>query len=245
MSNGVSETRPLAVRRMFGRIARRYDRMNRLMTFGQDVHWRREVIRGARLQPTKRLLDIGAGTGDLALEALHQCPQARVVAVDFSPEMIRLGRSRRGGGAIHWIQADALRLPFPTGVFDACVSAFLLRNVEDLDRAIAEQQRVLMQQGRLLCLESAPPSAGFLRPFHRFFLHRWIPLLGRWVARNAAAYNYLPTTTETFLTGEALAERFRAAGLIQTGFVRRLLGAVSIAWGTKSAARQTKEGPVE
>jgi demethylmenaquinone methyltransferase/2-methoxy-6-polyprenyl-1,4-benzoquinol methylase len=130
------QKRAQGVQRMFARIAPRYDLMNRLMTGGMDVRWRVEVIRRARLGAGDHLLDLGAGTGDLAREALKQAPGAGVVAADFTVEMMQTGRSRYGKPQ-DWSGADALRLPFPDQCFDAVVSGFLMRNVVDVPRALA------------------------------------------------------------------------------------------------------------
>ena len=99
------------VQGMFARIADRYDKMNRLMTFGQDVRWRREVICRAALPPRARLLDLGTGTGDLAIEALHQQPDCQPIAVDFTLQMMRVGQSRPSAQSPHWAAGDALLLP--------------------------------------------------------------------------------------------------------------------------------------
>ena len=167
------------VRRMFDRIAPRYDLLNTLMTFGRDRAWRRETIRRLKLRSDERLLDLGTGTGDLALEARRRAPRARVVAADFALGMIRRGRRRPGAKAVNWLIADALHLPFAAGTFHALTSGFLLRNVADLDRALAEQFRMLRSGGRLACLDTTPPPAGRLRPLLDFHLSRVIPLLGR------------------------------------------------------------------
>ena len=221
------------VQRMFARIAGRYDLMNRLMTFGRDLSWRREVIRRAGLRRGARLLDLGAGTGDLALEALRQTPGARVVAADFTPEMTALGRRRPGAERLGWVIADAHALPFAAQGLDALVSGFLLRNVTDLDRSLAEQARVLKPGGRLVALDTAPPQPGPLRPLLQFHLHRVIPALGILVTGDAEAYNYLPDSTERFLAPEDLAEMLVRAGLEEVGFVRRMLGTIAIYWGRK------------
>ena len=133
------------VRDLFSRIAGRYDLMNRLMTAGQDVVWRKEVIRLAGLQAGKALLDIGAGTGDLSQEAQRQQPGAKVFAADFTLEMMQVGQRR--GNVHNWLAADALKLPFPDGVFEAVVSGFLVRNVASVEGSLAEQFRVLKDGG--------------------------------------------------------------------------------------------------
>src|SRR5512137_1747565 len=127
----MTQDRARYVRDIFERIAPRYDLMNRLMTGGQDLAWRREVIQRVGLFPGARLLDLGAGTGDLGREALRQAPDCRPVLADFSPGMMRTGK-KRPGPALDWSAADALCLPFRDDSFDAIVSGFLLRNVTNL-----------------------------------------------------------------------------------------------------------------
>jgi demethylmenaquinone methyltransferase/2-methoxy-6-polyprenyl-1,4-benzoquinol methylase len=213
---------------MFTRIADRYDLMNRLMTFGQDGAWRRRVVRLARVPAGGRLLDLGAGTGDLACAALESEPGAAVVAGDFTLEMMRVGRRRPLGGRILWSGTDALNLPFPDKAFDAVVSGYLMRNVSDVGRAWAEQRRVLKPGGRVVCLDTTPPPRNWLRPFIELHLHVVIPALGRLVAGDGEAYRYLPESTEGFLSAEALAERLRGAGFEEVRFERLMLGTMAI-----------------
>lgn len=221
------------VARMFDRIAGRYDLLNRLMTFGQDRRWRREAVARLALTPGTRVLDLGAGTGDLSFEVLRQQNDARPTAADFSLPMMRAGQHRRGSERAGWVMADALRLPFAPASFDGVISGFLLRNVSDVSTALAEQARVLRPSGRLVCLDTTPPASGWMRPLLRFHLHVVIPLLGRWVAGDREAYNYLPDSTERFLTAGALASRLAEAGMTQVGYVRRMLGTVAIHWASK------------
>lgn len=231
---GMASSQSQRVRRMFARIARRYDLMNRLMTFGRDVSWRREVIRRAALRRGSWLLDVGSGPGDLAFAALRQTRGAHITCVDFTPEMMELGRQRPGAERLAWTTADAQSLPFSSQTFDAVVSGFLLRNVDDLDLALAEQVRVLKPGGRFVALDTTPPSKGPFRPLLRFHLHRAIPALGLLVTGDAEAYNYLPDSTERFLAPEECTEKMRAAGLQDVGFTRKMLGTVAIYWGRSS-----------
>jgi len=224
------------VRRMFDRIAPRYDLLNSLMTFGRDRAWRREAVRHLGLGPGARLLDLGTGTGDLALEARRRHPQVRVAAADFAREMLRRARRRPGADGVGWLIADALHLPFADSTFDAVVSGFLVRNVVDLDRALTEQRRVLRPGGRLACLDTTPPGRGPLRPMLDFHLHRVIPLLGRALAGDVEAYNYLPGSTSRFLPAEELAARMTRAGFAGVGFVRRMFGTIAIHWGARPTA---------
>ena len=233
MAHLKGETRARYVQGMFARIASRYDLMNRLITAGQDVRWRREVVRRAGLHSGDRLLDLGAGTGDLAREALRQCPDCRPIAADFALEMMRVGRSKPGNTVADWCAADALRLPYPDETFGAVVSGFLLRNVTDVPRALREQYRVLKSGWRCIVLDTTRPRRDLLSPFLRFHLHTVIPALGRLIAGDRDAYAYLPDSTEQFLSAEELAVHMHLAGFQDVGFARRMLGTIAIHWGSK------------
>jgi demethylmenaquinone methyltransferase/2-methoxy-6-polyprenyl-1,4-benzoquinol methylase len=228
------ERRAKTVRSMFAAIAPRYDLMNRLMTAGMDQSWRREVVRRACLSAGHRLLDLGAGTGDLAREALRQCPGAAVVAADFTLEMMLAGKKSRSLPR-QWSAADALHLPFPPASFDAVVSGFLMRNVVDLEWALAEQYRVLRPGGRFVCLDTTRPAVSPLSPLIRFHMRRVIPFLGGLLAGDRAAYTYLPETSENFLAAEDLLARIQAAGFRASGFRRVNFGTVAIHFGVRPA----------
>jgi len=234
MTQGRNESRRDDVRRMFGRIAPRYDLLNRLMTFGQDQRWRKAMITKLCLPPKSFVLDLGAGTGDLAFEALQQHPDAFVIAADLTPEMILHGKQRDDGRRVQWIIADADHLPFDSGAFDAVVSGFLLRNLQNLDRSLTEQVRVLRDHGQWSAMDTTPPANGVLKPFIRLYLHFVIPLLGTLIAGDGDAYRYLPQSTEHFLRPKALLERLRCAGIIEEGFRQRMFGSIALYHGHKS-----------
>jgi len=223
------------VQEMFGRIAARYDLMNRLMTFGQDQRWRRFVVQQARLPRGGWLLDIATGTGDIALEARRQTPDLRVVAADFALPMMRVGQRRAGADALAWQAADTLRLPYADEAFDAVTSGYLFRNVTDIPGALREQMRVLRPGGRLVTLDTTPPPNGILRPLIQVHLRTIIPALGRVVSGQADAYRYLPESTLGFKSAEELADLMRAAGLVEVGFRRFMLGTMAVHWGTRPA----------
>jgi demethylmenaquinone methyltransferase/2-methoxy-6-polyprenyl-1,4-benzoquinol methylase len=215
---------------MFTKIAGRYDLMNRLMTGGQDVRWRKRVIELARLRSNSSLLDLGTGTGDLAREALAQFPQARVIAADFTLEMMRVGKQ---SGVLNFSTADALHLPFNDGSYDAVVSGFLMRNVIDLQKALQEQYRVLKKGGRMVILDTTRPKKNILSPYIWLHMHFVIPTLGGLLTGEKDAYRYLPETTEGFVTAEALASRMAAVGFKKLDFQRYMFGTIAIHWGEK------------
>ena len=221
------------VRRMFTRIANRYDLLNRLMTLGQDRRWRRETIRSLQLLPNDWLLDVGTGTGDLAFEALTQEEHLHIVACDFTSAMIRLGQVRPEGQDILWIIADAQALPFRHNAFNAVVSGFLLRNVEDVNYSLAEQTRILKRGGRIASLDTTPPAPGPFQALVHLYLRWIIPALGRWIAGDERAYRYLPDTTQAFIPAPELAQIFQTSGFSDVGFIQRMLGTIAIHWGVK------------
>ena len=219
------------VQDLFTHIASRYDLMNRLMTAGQDVRWRKEVIRRANLQPHASLLDLGTGTGDLARAAFAQQPTAHVTAADFTLEMMRAGR--KPGDPFGWANADALSLPFPAESFDALVSGFLMRNVIDNLAALREQHRVLKPKGRIVILDTTRPKRNLFSSLIWLHMHIVIPTLGTLLSGQRDAYTYLPDSTETFLTAEELASRMAVAGFKQIGYKRVMFGTIAIHWGEK------------
>jgi len=230
------------VQRMFSGIAHRYDLMNRVMTAGRDVHWRQEVIQRACIPTGGLLLDLGSGTGDLAFEALRQCPSCRVIPADFTVDMMRVGKVRlekqnESVDRLDWSAADANFLPFPDEVFDAAVSGFLLRNVRDVDRCLGEQYRVLAPGGRIAALDTTPPPKTIISPLIKLHLRYLIPTLGTIIAGQPDAYRYLPNTTESFLHPQQLSARMQKAGFESVGYQHLMFGTVAIYWGTKPEAK--------
>jgi demethylmenaquinone methyltransferase/2-methoxy-6-polyprenyl-1,4-benzoquinol methylase len=230
MTQLTGDERAKYVQGMFTRIAKRYDLMNRLMTGGQDVRWRKRVIELARLDDNASLLDLGTGTGDLAREALSAFPKARIVGADFTLEMMRVGRR---AGPLDFSTADALRLPFSDLSFDAVVSGFLMRNVVDLQKALEEQYRILKHGGRIVILDTTRPKKHLLLPFIRLHMHFVIPTLGGLLTGSRDAYRYLPETTEGFVTAEDMAARMAKAGFEKIGFQRLMFGTIAIHWSEK------------
>ncbi len=224
------------IRELFGRIAGRYDLLNRLITFGQDKRWRRFMVKQARLPENGKLLDAATGTGDVAFEALRQYPGLSLVAgVDFSRPMMEIGRQRQKERRILRAEGNVLALPYPDCFFDAAVSGYLMRNVGDVSGAFREQARVVKPGGWVICLDTTPPPRSFLYPFIAFHLRFVIPFLGWLIAGDKDSYTYLPQSTEGFKTPQELAAIMRQVGLVDVTYRCFLLGTMAVHSGRKPA----------
>jgi demethylmenaquinone methyltransferase/2-methoxy-6-polyprenyl-1,4-benzoquinol methylase len=233
MAHLTGKARADYVQAMFGRVAKRYNLMNRLMTMGQDMKWRRFVVQQANLPPHGKLLDLATGTGDIAFEALKAVPTAQVVGADFALPMMHVGQTLPMGKCVGWAGADALQLPFPDETFDAVTSGYLVRNVIDIPQTFKEQLRVLKPGGRIVVLDSSPPPQNVLRPFILIHLKYIIPLLGRLISSDASAYQYLPESTQAFKTPDELAAIMRKAGVRNVQYRAFMFGTMAVHWGEK------------
>ena len=217
---------------MFNRIARRYDVMNGLMTFGRHQAWRQEAARLAEPRPGSLALDAATGTGDLARALLLESGVRGVVGLDFSEPMLFLGelKAKRLGirTRLHFVAGDALALPFPDRTFSCVTSAFLLRNLVDLDQGLREMTRVTERGGRVVALETSTPTLPGFRSLFALYFHRVVPLLGGLVAGDRDAYHYLPRTASRFPPPDDLARAMRTAGLREVSYRRLALGTVAI-----------------
>ena len=224
------------MRRMFGRIAERYEIANSFMSLFQDGRWRREGIRNLSAQPADLILDAGAGTGDITREIIRQYSTAKVVAVDLTSEMLQLAKARSDSSQASWVIADALALPFKQGVFDGVISGFLFRNLPDITTGIKEQARVLKPGKRLAAVDTTPPRDNILKPFIEFYIRFIVPVIGRVVSGQDLPYDYLSESTRKHVSAEKLADLMCENGLEQVSFVRRTFGAAAIHTGKKPGA---------
>ena len=202
-----------AVRSMFDRIAPRYDLLNRLLSAGTDVRWRRACIDFLELTRPSRLLDLCTGTGDVLIEFLGRDPGHRGLGVDFAAEMLTRGRAKlRGlGSRASLARADAEALPVREGTFDAATMAFGIRNVEDPARALVEARRALRPGGRLVVLEFSSPDGLFGRLYGAYSRYV-LPRLGALISGDAGAYRYLPASIRRFPDPDEFVARLRDAG---------------------------------
>ena len=221
------------IRQMFAEIAGQYDLINRLMTFGQDRVWRQCVIQAAAMPENGIVLDVGTGTGGIALDLLEEDNTLQVIGADFTVDMMRIGRQKQNNSRVTWIETDALALPFRDARFDAITSGYLVRNVSDALQAFQEQARVVKPGGRVVCLETSPPPKGLLQPVLLLFLNRLIPLLGQVVSGNRPAYTYLPQTTQNFLSPGKVSAVMRSAGLINIRYRQFMFGTIAVHVGIR------------
>lgn len=200
-----------AVHRMFSRIAPRYDRANRWMSFGIDQRVRRKVVELSGVRPGDEVLDCATGTGDLAqmfLRAING--QGRVVGTDYNADMLAFAKEKVTDG-IDWQVQDAQQLDFPDESFDVVSIAYGIRNVEDPKRALASMRRVLKPGGRLVVLEFGQPPA-LLKPGYLLFNRVVIPRIGGWVGGDPDAYRYLQQSSDAFPYGSAFVEMLEGIG---------------------------------
>jgi demethylmenaquinone methyltransferase/2-methoxy-6-polyprenyl-1,4-benzoquinol methylase len=218
---------PDAVRRMFDRIAPVYDAMNRVMTAGLDRRWRR-ITAEAVVRPGDHVLDACCGTGELAIACARV--GARVTGLDFAERMLE--RARHKAPELEWVRGDLLSLPFADESFDAGTVGFGVRNVEDLERALSELQRVLRPGGCVGILEITRPR-GVLVPFYRFWFDAVVPLIGK-LLPGGSAYTYLPASVRRFPGPEELARLMRAAGFDEVRFRLFAGGIVALHTGVRT-----------
>lgn len=214
---------------MFDRIAARYDFLNRVLSLGTDIAWRRRTIELADLHAGTTVLDLGAGTGDLSFAAAAR--GARVLAIDLSPGMLAvLGRRATAAqrSRVVPVVGNGEQLPLPDASVDRIVSGFTVRNVGDLPRAFAELRRVLKPGGRAVVLElSHPPSPAFSR-LYSFYFDRIAPVVAALLGGDREAYRYLPRSLRPFPEPERLAAMLRAAGFGRATYERMTFGIAAI-----------------
>ena len=217
-------------RRMFDAIARRYDLMNRVLSFGLDSIWRRQAVATLAPTPGGRYLDIGCGTGDMGVEILHRCRTARVVGLDPAEQMLAIARSKIAAAglaaSITFQPGDATALPFDDSQFDGITMAFCIRNVSDRLAAMREARRVLTPGGRAVILELSIPPNPLIAAAHRLFNRHIVPLAGRLIAQSPHAYRYLIDSIAAFPPPDEIVTMLLRAGFprahsrpIHTGIV--------------------------
>jgi demethylmenaquinone methyltransferase / 2-methoxy-6-polyprenyl-1,4-benzoquinol methylase len=219
---------------MFGRIARRYDLANRLLSGGADIGWRKRLVTAVRRHKPHYVLDLATGSGDVAFALSRALPfHARIIGMDFCQPMLDRAEQKKAAASgarftnVSFQQGDGLALPLPDAGFDAVTIAFGLRNLADRDRGLREMRRVLRVGGRLYVLEFSQPQRWF-RPVYFFYLRRLLPAVAGMVTGDRAAYVYLNDTIASFPDRESLAAEITHAGFSSVAATSLTFGTVAL-----------------
>jgi demethylmenaquinone methyltransferase / 2-methoxy-6-polyprenyl-1,4-benzoquinol methylase len=206
------QSAPETIQAMFASIAEHYDRANTAFTFGLHKKWNQQLIDA--LSSSQRLLDVCAGTGEIAFGFLKHNPHAEAILLDFCPEMLAIAQKK--GDPFHdrfeMIQADAQAIPLADASVDAVSIAYGIRNVKEPAKCFHEVYRVLASRGRFGILEATRPPSRVMKSGHRLYTRLIVPLLGKMAARNKEAYKYLVNSVETFAAPDAVEASLREAG---------------------------------
>lgn len=222
---------------MFDSIAHRYDFLNRLLSAGIDVRWRKKAIAYLKPIQPKRILDVATGTADVALMMEPILKPEEIIGIDISDGMLALGRekikARQLDRVITLLNGDSETINYPDHSFDAVTVAFGVRNFQDLERGLSEIFRVLKPGGRLVVLEFSKPKGWFIKPLYTFYMNYITPVLGKLFSKNRNAYSYLDESIRKFPEGQAFADVLQKLGYRNLIVKPLSLGICSIYCGDK------------
>ena len=225
------------VETMFDNIAPTYDTLNHRLSWNIDRYWRRKALLKLAAHHPGTILDIATGTGDFAIQAAQMLPQANITGVDISEGMMKIGAEKVGQlgleQRISFRREDCMQLSYPNDTFDAVTAAFGIRNFADLDRGLAEMCRVLKPGGQLCLVELTMPVSFPMRQLFHVYSHTVLPIYGRMISKDTAAYSYLTRTIEAFPQGERMMQILSKAGFRQSGFKRLTFGICTLYFSTK------------
>ncbi|HEY4063444.1 MAG TPA: bifunctional demethylmenaquinone methyltransferase/2-methoxy-6-polyprenyl-1,4-benzoquinol methylase UbiE [Puia sp.] len=222
---------------MFDRIAFRYDFLNRFLSGGIDIYWRRRAIRELAKTKPQRVLDVATGTGDMAIMLTKYISSVRVTGIDISNGMLEIGRQKinrlKLTQQIDLLEGDSEAIRFPDNHFDAVTVAFGVRNFENLEKGLQEMLRVLKPGGRLVVLEFSQPKTPVICQIYDGYLRLVAPRVGRMVSSSREAYQYLNDSVRAFPEGEDFVRILDKTGYVHTGLRRLSLGICSLYMGEK------------
>ena len=224
------------VEQMFDNIAGNYDKLNRVISFGIDVKWRKKVLKIVADSNPKIILDIATGTGDLAI-LMTETNAEKIIGLDISDGMLEVGRikirQQNLSDKIEMVLADSENMPYSDNYFDAITVAFGVRNFENLEKGLSEILRVLKPNGVFVILETSVPEKFPFRQGYHFYSKAILPLIGKMFSKDDAAYQYLSDSASVFPFGEALNNILRKVGFIDVKALPQTFGVATIYKATK------------
>ncbi|MCB0664042.1 MAG: bifunctional demethylmenaquinone methyltransferase/2-methoxy-6-polyprenyl-1,4-benzoquinol methylase UbiE [Saprospiraceae bacterium] len=225
------------VGKMFDNIAPNYDLLNRLLSAGIDVYWRKKAIAKLKSKQPKVILDVATGTGDVAIEMVKQLKPDKIVGLDLANEMLEVGRKkikkRELDQIIEMVQGDSENLPFQDNTFDAVTVAFGVRNFENLEQGLSEMHRVLKPGGQVVVLEFSKPKMPPFKQLYNFYFKNILPVVGRITSKDPKAYSYLYESVQAFPDGVRFEKILEKTGFKCTHTTALTLGICSIYYAEK------------
>jgi demethylmenaquinone methyltransferase/2-methoxy-6-polyprenyl-1,4-benzoquinol methylase len=215
---------------MFNQIARYYDFLNHVLSFGIDRIWRKKLVDAIVIKEEMKVLDVATGTGDLLIEIKKRIPNCEAIGVDLAEEMLSIARKK---SSLLFKRDDACNLSFSENRFDLLTISFGIRNVEDPEKALREFFRILKPGGQLLILEFSIPSNLFIKGIYLFYFRYILPSVGRLVSKNKKAYRYLNQTVEAFKQGESFSKLIQKSGFTEVVYSSLTFGVVTLYKGKK------------
>jgi len=238
------------VYRHFDTVARKYDFMNTLLSFGIHLLWKRDAVRMLDLKPGDRVLDVCGGTADLSILAARRVASTGTVMLyDMNWNMMQEGRPkvRRASmdRSVRYVQGDAEHISFEEGTFDAAMAGFGIRNLTHPEAGIREIFRVLKPTGTFMCLEFSTPVWGWFRRLYDFYSFRIMPLLGATLGGSRQAYTYLPESIRLFSLPHELSEAMERAGFVGVRYKRFTNGIAAVHTGKKPVIEAKREAELD
>ncbi|MCB0737211.1 MAG: bifunctional demethylmenaquinone methyltransferase/2-methoxy-6-polyprenyl-1,4-benzoquinol methylase UbiE [Bacteroidetes bacterium] len=222
---------------MFDNISGNYDLLNRLLSAGIDVSWRKKALKLVQNRKPEQILDVATGTGDFAIEAYNTLKPNKMVGIDISNGMLEVGREKlkkRGMNDVEFIQADSADLPFEDNTFDLAMAAFGVRNFENLRNGLKGMVKTLKPGGEILVLEFSKPRKFPFKQLYFFYFKNVLPFIGRIISKDSRAYTYLPESVQAFPDGQAFIDVMEECGLKNNTQKTLTFGIASVYHGVKA-----------
>lgn len=225
------------IEEMFDNVSSKYDLLNRVLSFGTDIYWRRKAISLLKKEQPKLILDIATGTGDLAIEAVRQLKPEKVIGVDISEGMLSFGREKMKKlgleNVVEMRKGDSEKLLFENNTFDAVVVSFGVRNFENLLKGLTDMCRVTKMGGTCIVVEFSKPKMPVFKQLYWFYNKTFLPFIGNLISKDKTAYTYLPESVEAFPEGNDFLKIFEQAGFSDSKCIPLTFGICSIYIGKK------------